>query len=119
MGIVQMELAVGASAVDSEQRRNDIDMVTARARECFERAIQADQMDIVGSASYFYMGQMSEGLEAIHYYETGIKKLEKEMQGSDPSDSEFQTKAAVQKIVSALCSMTEIYMTDCWYESFD
>lgn len=63
-----------------------------------------------------YLGQMSEQLEAISYFQQGVNLMIAE-RAAMPQDltkgSEYLTLSS--KISSALCSMTDIYLTDCWY----
>ncbi|KAG0307641.1 hypothetical protein BGZ99_001385 [Dissophora globulifera] len=60
---------------------------------------------------------MSEQLEAISYFEQGVKLMSEE-RSKMPIDltkgSEYL--ALSSKISSALCSMTDIYLTDCCFE---
>ena len=63
-----------------------------------------------------YLGQMSEQLEAISYFQQGVNLMIAE-RAAMPQDltkgSEYLMLSS--KISSALCSMTDIYLTDCWY----
>ncbi|KAI8622113.1 hypothetical protein BC830DRAFT_1053888, partial [Chytriomyces sp. MP71] len=67
-------------------------------------------------ATYLYLGQLCLGAEAVAFYEMGIKGLEDEIEilvASGGGDEEEEINSLKRKISSALCSMTEIYMTDC------
>ncbi|KAI8846759.1 hypothetical protein BC829DRAFT_478420 [Chytridium lagenaria] len=110
LGIVEMEISIAAAAVDSDYDRNAIEQATEKARAYFHRAIELDA-ESVGSAAFLYMGQLNEGLEAVRCYEMGIERLEKELEHVENGSQEYA--AIVRKISSALCSVTEIYMTDC------
>ncbi|KAJ3212841.1 hypothetical protein HDU67_003582 [Dinochytrium kinnereticum] len=110
LGIVEMEVSVAAAAVESDHEYSAVGEATEKARMYFQRAIEIDS-DSVGSAAFLYMGQLLEGYDAVRHYEMGIQRLEMEVEGVDRSSAEYF--AVVRKISSALCSMTEIYMTDC------
>eukprot|EP01027_Heterolobosea_sp_BB2_P003470 GEZU01005265.1.p1 GENE.GEZU01005265.1~~GEZU01005265.1.p1 ORF type:complete len:243 (-),score=71.09 GEZU01005265.1:81-809(-) len=60
-----------------------------------------------------YLGQISEGQEAIEYFKKGIQVLHKNKQKfiNDGKLAEYN-----QAIVSASCSIAEIYMTDACFE---
>ncbi|KAF9578432.1 hypothetical protein BGW38_005758 [Lunasporangiospora selenospora] len=64
-----------------------------------------------------YLGQLSEQLESINYFQQGVNLMMAERQAM-PVDttkgSEFL--ALSSKISSALCSMADIYLTDCCFE---
>lgn len=62
-----------------------------------------------------YLGQLSEQLEAIEYFQQGVNLMVAEraaMPVDLTSGSAYLSLAS--KISSALCSMTDIYLTDCW-----
>ncbi len=61
-----------------------------------------------GYSKYMYLGQLSIGTQAVHYFEKGIAIMEKELSLND--DVELR-----RQISSALCSLTEMYMTDLWW----
>ncbi|CAG8436635.1 6370_t:CDS:2 [Ambispora gerdemannii] len=88
------------------------------AREHFSKAISLSPSR--GSSKYMYMGQLSENLDSINYFQTGIDLMTEELKSvSAASTSEEQEhhQALCRKISTALCSMTEIYLTDCCFES--
>ena len=63
-----------------------------------------------------YLGQMSEQLEAISYFQQGVNLMVAEratMVKDLTRGSDYLSLSS--KISSALCSMTDIYLTDCWY----
>jgi predicted Zn-dependent protease len=60
-----------------------------------------------GYSKYMYLGQLSIGTQAVRYFEKGIAIMEKELSLND--DAELR-----RQISSALCSLTEMYMTDLW-----
>ncbi|KAG0004397.1 hypothetical protein BGZ65_000460 [Modicella reniformis] len=70
-----------------------------------------------GYSKFMYLGQMSEQLEAISYFQKGVQLMMGE-RSKMPIDltkgSDYL--ALSSKISSALCSMTDIYLTDCCFE---
>ncbi|KAJ3123409.1 hypothetical protein HK101_006351 [Irineochytrium annulatum] len=113
LGVVQMELAASYSAVDSDRSRADCSAATSSAESYFRRAIEADVgANVVGSAAYMYLGQLTEAEESVSFYERGLVIIEREMLGMELNGEEFA--AAARKASTALCSMAEIFMTDCW-----
>ncbi|KAG0224987.1 hypothetical protein BGW41_004856 [Actinomortierella wolfii] len=70
-----------------------------------------------GFSKYMYLGQMSEQLEAIKYFQRGVDLMMAERQAMKPdltTGSDYWILS--NKISSALCSMTDIYLTDCCFE---
>ncbi|KAI1309506.1 hypothetical protein EDD11_004092 [Mortierella claussenii] len=70
-----------------------------------------------GYSKFMYLGQMSEQLEAISYFQQGVKLMMEErakMPIDITSGSEYLSLSS--KISSALCAMTDIYLTDCCFE---
>lgn len=60
-----------------------------------------------------YLGQMLTEKQAISAFQKGVELMMNERSKiQDPSTEE--SKFLCSKISSALCSMTEIYLTDCW-----
>ncbi|KAF9094199.1 hypothetical protein BGX23_002359 [Mortierella sp. AD031] len=70
-----------------------------------------------GYSKFMYLGQMSEQLEAISYFQQGVNLMVAE-RTSMPQDLTKGSAylALSNKISSALCSMTDIYLTDCCFE---
>jgi tetratricopeptide (TPR) repeat protein len=68
----------------------------------------------VGYSKYMYLGQMSVEQEAIQAFQRGVDIMVSERNQLDPTTDE--AKALASKISTALCSMTEIYLTDCCFE---
>ncbi|RIA79231.1 hypothetical protein C1645_683672, partial [Glomus cerebriforme] len=98
------------------------------AREHFSKAISINPND--GYSKYMYMGQLSSGLEAISHFQNGVNlmiseyddsttkssstsSLLQDLQDLDGSNKKIQLN---RKISNALCSMIEIYLTDCCFE---
>ncbi|KAI8636580.1 hypothetical protein BD408DRAFT_425910 [Parasitella parasitica] len=65
-------------------------------------------------SKYMYLGQLSVEKEAITAFQNGVDLMVVE-RNSLAADSE-EAKMLASKISSALCSMTEIYLTDCCSE---
>jgi hypothetical protein len=65
-----------------------------------------------GYSKYMYLGQLSVEKEAIAAFQKGVDLMVAERKGL-AADSD-EAKLLASKISSALCSMTEIYLTDCW-----
>ncbi|KAJ1548168.1 hypothetical protein HK096_002838 [Nowakowskiella sp. JEL0078] len=59
---------------------------------------------------YLYLGQLSEGKDAIGFYERGVEIMKQEL---EKCADKAEISALKRKISSVLCSMSEIYMTDC------
>ncbi|GBB89903.1 hypothetical protein RclHR1_16750002 [Rhizophagus clarus] len=106
------------------------------AREHFSKAISINPNN--GYSKYMYMGQLSCGLEAISHFQNGVNLMISEydnlskstlstkttttssslqdLQDDDESNKQNQLNQLNRKISNALCSMTEIYLTDCCFE---
>ncbi|KAG0742369.1 hypothetical protein G6F57_005762 [Rhizopus arrhizus] len=68
-----------------------------------------------GYSKYMYLGQMLTEKQAIEAFQKGVELMMIERKKiEDPSSEE--AKFLCSKISSALCSMTEIYLTDCCFE---
>lgn len=65
-------------------------------------------------SKYMYLGQLSVEKEAINNFQKGVDLMVKGRNGLSANSDE--AKILASKISSALCSMTEIYLTDCWYD---
>ncbi|CAI2168923.1 1459_t:CDS:2 [Funneliformis geosporum] len=85
------------------------------AREHFSKAISINPDQ--GYSKYMYMGQLSESLEAISCFQKGVDLMILEYTSTATKIDEGSDKHQLgRKISSALCSMTEIYLTDCCFE---
>ncbi|KAI7854637.1 hypothetical protein BDC45DRAFT_507776 [Circinella umbellata] len=84
----------------------------AEARQHMLNAIQ--QKPDSGYSKYMYLGQLSIEKEAIEAFEKGVNIMVDERRKL-ANDSE-EARDLSSKIASALCSMTEIYLTDCCFE---
>ena len=65
-----------------------------------------------GYSKYMYLGQLSIEKEAIEAFEKGVNIMVDERRKL--ADDSEEARDLSSKIASALCSMTEIYLTDCW-----
>jgi len=82
------------------------------AKEHYVKAVELQPE--TGFEKYMCLGQLSSELDAIRCFQKGVEIMEKEKKALDPTSD--QAKAIGNKIASALCSMTEIYITDCCFE---
>ncbi|KAL2918571.1 hypothetical protein HK105_201972 [Polyrhizophydium stewartii] len=89
----------------------DVPQVMEAAREAFLMAVKLAPG--VDSVKYLSLGQLSVSKEAIGYYETGVRLLMAEIEALPNGPQSEQAQILRNKLGSALCSMTEIYMTDC------
>ncbi|KAI8384107.1 hypothetical protein BD560DRAFT_443945 [Blakeslea trispora] len=65
-------------------------------------------------SKYMYLGQLSVEKEAIAAFQKGVDLMVVERNKLSAESEE--AKSLASKISSALCSMTEIYLTDCCFE---
>ncbi|XP_022240394.1 probable assembly chaperone of rpl4 isoform X2 [Limulus polyphemus] len=80
-----------------------------------------------GHTKYLSLGQLSEGLQALDYYQRGIDLLSKAVERLS-EDQELDHEAVAKmdqsnesitlkrELSNACCAMAEIYMTDCCFE---
>jgi hypothetical protein len=84
-------------------------LASSLAREWFLKAASLEPQ--TGAGKYLYLGQLSAGVEAIQFYENAVRLLTVEIPVAALEDQDvLKTQYS-----AALCSMTEIYMTDLWY----
>ncbi|KAJ3142790.1 hypothetical protein HDU90_002661 [Geranomyces variabilis] len=105
LGIAEMEKMNAAEDDDSP------DMSAAAltaARGYFLRAVELATKE--GFEPFVYLGQLSAGEEAVSFYERGVAVLEGMLKECAGSEKETLLR---RKLSDALCSMAEIYMTDC------
>ncbi|KAI9499268.1 hypothetical protein BDB00DRAFT_796077 [Zychaea mexicana] len=117
-----MAYAFCKKALELEPQNPDILEVTgqvemelelfAEARQHILNAIQ--QNPEAGYSKYMYLGQLSVEKEAIQAFEKGVSIMVNER--SQQPDGSDEARDLSSKIASALCSMTEIYLTDCCFE---
>ena len=83
-----------------------------KARNALAKAIELQPES--GFEKFLLMGQLSVASEAIGYYETGTRLLMDRIAAINGSTvDEDEKKLLMFKLGSALCSMAEIYLTDC------
>ena len=73
-------------------------------------AIQIDPEN--GYSKYMYLGQLSVEKDAIQAFEKGVNIMVNDRR--QLQDGTDEARDLSSKIANALCSMTEIYLTDCW-----
>lgn len=108
LGVTEMEGMTAAGEAEEEERVGECAL---KARDYFLQAANLSPGE--GYEKFLYLGQLSEGREALEYYGKGVEILEgllKEVEGQGDDEE----KIIRRKLSEALCSMTEIYMTDCW-----
>ncbi|CDS05357.1 hypothetical protein LRAMOSA07886 [Lichtheimia ramosa] len=92
-----------------------VEMELERFQEARDHMLAAIQVSPEsGYSKYMYLGQMSVEKEAIQAFEKGVQLMIKEREQQPEGSEEYMLISA--KIASALCSMTEIYLTDCCFE---
>ncbi|ORX93841.1 TPR-like protein [Basidiobolus meristosporus CBS 931.73] len=67
-----------------------------------------------GYSKYMYLGQLSHELESVGFFSRGVELMGEELKTLQENSPEALELA--RKISSALCSMAEIYLTDCCFE---
>jgi tetratricopeptide (TPR) repeat protein len=65
-----------------------------------------------GYEKYLCLGQLSVEHEALDYYEQALERMRQHLT-TLPLESD-EAKMVASQMASALVSMTEIYLTDCW-----
>ncbi|KAI9278625.1 hypothetical protein BDA99DRAFT_492664 [Phascolomyces articulosus] len=117
-----MAYAFCNKALELEPKNPDILEVTGQVEMELEMFAEARQhmLDAIeqnphsGYSKYMYLGQLSVEKEAIEAFEKGVHIMVKERQ--QLTDGTDEARDLSSKIASALCSMTEIYLTDCCFE---
>ncbi|ORY53252.1 hypothetical protein BCR33DRAFT_732997 [Rhizoclosmatium globosum] len=88
---------------------------SANADRFFRKAVELGR-DRVEPATFLYLGQLSNAAEAVAFYEQGLSGLRDELEVLTQAGIADDDDAIVElrrKMASVLCSITEIYMTDC------
>ncbi|RCH99398.1 hypothetical protein CU097_015120 [Rhizopus azygosporus] len=110
-----------------EPRNAELLEMTAQVElelEQFEAAHKASKKHLLqsievapneGYSKYMYLGQMLSEKDAIQAFQKGVDLMVVEKSKIQDTTSE-EAKFLASKISSALCSMTEIYLTDCCFE---
>ncbi|KAI8815659.1 uncharacterized protein EV422DRAFT_548602 [Fimicolochytrium jonesii] len=136
LGVVEMERMNAAGEDDdpedvADEEERDLDTETRvhncaiRAREYFLEAVRlwgeaGWVVDEIYEA-HLYLGQLSAGKVALEYYDSAANLLSVALQkaGVDTMkatpavSTSAATSLLLRKLSNALCSMAEIYMTDC------
>ncbi|KAF9100916.1 hypothetical protein BGX27_000187 [Mortierella sp. AM989] len=87
----------------------------SEAREHFLECVKIQPNS--GYSKFMYLGQLSEQLESISYFQQGVKLMMEERAAMPIDLTQGSDYLALSgKISSALCSMTDIYLTDCCFE---
>jgi len=81
-----------------------------KAINCFEQSIQIEPNS--GYTKFMYMGQLSEGLQAIQYYSKGIQLLMDQYNLIMRGVKEGELDSVKKEICTAYIAIAEIYMTD-------
>ncbi|KAJ1959593.1 hypothetical protein IWQ62_004546 [Dispira parvispora] len=85
-----------------------------------QRCVQLSPED--GYSKYMYLGQMFTGMDAVRYFEKGVTLMSRELEESGHnqhngvSEERPDPAALKSQLATALCSMAEIYLTDCCFE---
>ncbi|KAI9008141.1 hypothetical protein BC832DRAFT_553214 [Gaertneriomyces semiglobifer] len=106
LGVTEMEDMVAAGESGEEQKTAEC---AERAYQYFLRAATVNPDE--GYEKYLYLGQLTEGKDALEFYRRGVVIMEK-LLGSVAAGSE-EERLIRRKLSDVLCSMTETYMTDC------
>lgn len=83
------------------------------ARIYFQKAVEIEPKK--GHVKYLYLGQLSEGSEAVKYYEAAIPLMKNEIEyqkNNIQDDSAEKNKLTDKAVSNVYCSLAEIYMTD-------
>ena len=84
------------------------------AKKHFNEAVRLEPD--VGHVKYLYLGQLTEGRNAVEYYEKGIMIMKStiEYQKNNESVNENEKRnLSNSDIANVYCSLAEIFMTDC------
>lgn len=85
------------------------------AKMYYRKAIELEKDK--GHVKYLYLGQISQGMEAVGYYETALKIMKEVIEYNDnnltTNSSNLQTSLTQRDVSSVYCSLAEIFMTDC------
>lgn len=101
--------ALEIKAVALLESGGDVEVV----RELLQAAIAADPDD--GHSKYLYLGQISEGHEAVEHISAGIHVLDAECGRLHQAQMHEALLAAQSEISAAFCSLAEVYLTELWW----
>ena len=90
-----------------------------KAKQYFLKAVKLEPD--TGHVKYLYLGQISEGQEAVNYFNNAIIILKSKLESilnnkEDADEKEIQQRSINTDISNVYCSLAEIYMTDCCME---
>ena len=90
-----------------------------KAKQYFLKAVKLEPD--TGHIKYLYLGQISEGQEAVKYFNNAINILKLKLESilnntKDPGEKQMQQRSINTDISNVYCSLAEIYMTDCCTE---
>ena len=90
-----------------------------KAKQYFLKAVKLEPD--TGHIKYLYLGQISEGQEAVKYFNNAINILKLKLESilnntKDPGEKQMQQRSINTDISNVYCSLAEIYMTDCCME---
>ena len=90
-----------------------------KAKQYFLKAVKLEPD--IGHIKYLYLGQISEGQEAVKYFNNAINILKLKLESilnntKDPGEKQMQQRSINTDISNVYCSLAEIYMTDCCME---
>lgn len=77
------------------------------AQESLAKAVEMQPLS--GSDKFLSLGQISDGQDALLLFRSGISLMESELGNESPE----MGKTTTRRLAGALCSMADIYMTDC------
>ncbi|KAJ3017909.1 hypothetical protein HKX48_003278 [Thoreauomyces humboldtii] len=109
LGVAHMDL-MQAAEDDPDASDGTVATSANAAIDAFQRAVE---LDVQGKEyePLLYLGQMGGGgLESLEWYRRGVEVIERRMVGED---DERERMLMEKKMSDALCSMAEIFMTDC------
>ena len=83
------------------------------AMKYFNEAVRLEPN--TGHVKYLYLGQITEGREAVQHYEKGIAIMKEtiEYQKNNKNESNNEKPLSNGDVANVYCSLAEIFMTDC------
>ena len=90
---------------------------TERAKNLLLESVNLAPQD--NHSKYMTLGQLNSGMEALKYYEMGIKILQNETQNiqKERKLSKEESFNIRTELSNAYCSVAELYLTDCCFEN--
>ena len=65
-----------------------------------------------GHSKYMYLGQLTEGEEAVGYFTKGIEIMTAAVKGGGCAS--VGGEVTVEDVSTAYCALAEVYLTDSW-----